>query len=698
MATITHDNNDVASDAELPKAPQLPENYYELFEVDSNATVPVIRQAYRRLCLQWHPDRHQDAAIAAKAFHHIQTAYVTLSNPQLRQQYNQHGHHHTARAAATAQPIDTGNELFQVEREAATYQASLSLLQRLPVLEQQFQLETGSLELEVAGSHLAACDPLDATCVLSVVDSQLDQGGLNACLCTTHARLHQCNRHCTSKQVYCRLFAKCIHRHWLVDVQSAWSVQVSEPSDPERPAHPYWFNPKIGMSVWKADDEASPPDVTTQPHTCTAGQCTFQHLLGRLWVCRLSCAQHVCTPTQCQQRLPLEKQSHDNTDSFDSYCWVTGQIYAGGEHSDRQLDGLTAAESAALAAAEQLDPGCGSSGSEARLIVSRQGQGAARRHRGERKDNQAMHQSLQSPRETSSHTSPSHSTGDASPTHESSLAYIEELAMSKRAQARDHQEQEQRRIEQLKADRQDDGSPVLGEEEGDNWSTSWDNADNNDVKPNIAKRSAAMAESDAHCPSKRAKRTDHSVVWVEDQPQTSRSSIKRLQMSLLAEDMCRLHNLVAPPPERRREGKEAESFYGEYVTAVLDQPDHDKAQVGDYDTMEALGGGGREVVEEEAEDELLLQGAAELEEDRLRSIQQLETQCIEWTTDPTLGKDGGQNAHGGALRVYDGRVFQLVQEQPPAPRTRPQALRAGLFELADTTTRFSPRLPNQPSS
>ena len=149
--------------------------------------------------------------------------------------------------------------------------------------------------------------------------------------------------------------------------------------------------------------------------------------------------------------------------------------------------------------------------------------------------------------------------------------------------------------------------------------------------------------------------------------------------------------------------------------------------MGDYDTMEALGGGGREVVEEvranappslmhallleslaecmadphrgcmlvfqEAEDELQLQEAAELEEDRLRSLQQLEKQCIEWTTDPGLGKDGGCNEHGGALRVYDGRVFQLVQEQPPSPRTRPQALRAGLFALADTASRFDPRLP-----
>jgi hypothetical protein len=97
---------------------------------------------------------------------------------------------------------------------------------------------------------------------------------------------------------------------------------------------------------------------------------------------------------------------------------------------------------------------------------------------------------------------------------------------------------------------------------------------------------------------------------------------------------------------------------------------------------------------QEAEDELQLQEAAELEEDRLRSLQHLEKQYIEWTTDPGLGKDGGLNEHGGALRVYEGRVFQLVQEQPAPPKTRPQALRAGLFALADTTTRFSPKLPS----
>jgi DnaJ-domain-containing protein 1 len=606
VASSIVDND--AVQARLAEAQQLPRNYYELFGVDSSATTSAVRQAYRHLCtlqpatvvlsspqtnsfvtgnrlssrclavgLQWHPDRHREPSIAAAivtAFHHIQSAYDTLSNPELRAQYNTHGHARRARQTRSAKPIDTGNELFQVEREATTYQASLSLLQRLTVLEQQYHLETGSLELQVAGSHLAACDAADSTCVLFVVDNHLDSGGLNACLCSTHARLHQCNQHCTSKLTYCPLFAQCIHRHWLSDVQSAWSVQVSETTDPERPAHPYWFNPQIGKSAWKTETDTRPPEFNVQQHTCTAGTCSFKYLLGRLWVCRESCALHVCTPTQCQQRQPLNAQSPDNIDNFDTYCWITGQIYAGGEHADCHLDGLTPAEATALAAAEQLDPGCGSSGAEARLVVSRRVEGKGRRYRGERAEVGSSTQSLLSPRETSSQASPSHSAGgDTSPVHESSLAYIAQLTAAKRQQSRRQQDEEAARIQQLKAERQDDDVP---DEDGlDDGLDVWARDPPTEAEHSTGKRTAAI-DAECNIRSKRAKRLGDERVWLEEHPSTATSTIRALRMSMLATDLYRLHNLVAPAPGRQTSGKEAESFYGEYVTAVLDQPDHDK--------------------------------------------------------------------------------------------------------------------------
>ena len=60
-------------------------NYYELFSLPSDASLADIRQRYRTLSLTHHPDRGGTTEHMAR----LNAAYRTLSNPQLRYDYDQ---------------------------------------------------------------------------------------------------------------------------------------------------------------------------------------------------------------------------------------------------------------------------------------------------------------------------------------------------------------------------------------------------------------------------------------------------------------------------------------------------------------------------------------------------------------------------------------------------------------------------------
>ena len=64
-------------------------NYYELLDVDQNASTKEITKAYRKTALLIHPDRHQKhSEWATVAFKHLQHVYDTLINPELRAEYD----------------------------------------------------------------------------------------------------------------------------------------------------------------------------------------------------------------------------------------------------------------------------------------------------------------------------------------------------------------------------------------------------------------------------------------------------------------------------------------------------------------------------------------------------------------------------------------------------------------------------------
>ncbi len=67
-------------------------DYYEILGVSKTASADEIKKSYRKLALQYHPDRNPDNKEAEEKFKEAAEAYEVLSTPQKRQKYDQFGH------------------------------------------------------------------------------------------------------------------------------------------------------------------------------------------------------------------------------------------------------------------------------------------------------------------------------------------------------------------------------------------------------------------------------------------------------------------------------------------------------------------------------------------------------------------------------------------------------------------------------
>lgn len=65
--------------------------YYELLGVPRNASGEEIKKAFRKLAMQYHPDRNQGNKKSEEKFKEISEAYAVLSDPDKRRQYDQFG-------------------------------------------------------------------------------------------------------------------------------------------------------------------------------------------------------------------------------------------------------------------------------------------------------------------------------------------------------------------------------------------------------------------------------------------------------------------------------------------------------------------------------------------------------------------------------------------------------------------------------
>jgi len=72
--------------------PSVKRDYYEILGVQRGATDQEIKSAYRKLALQYHPDRNPNNPDAEEKFKECSEAYAVLADSEKREMYNRFGH------------------------------------------------------------------------------------------------------------------------------------------------------------------------------------------------------------------------------------------------------------------------------------------------------------------------------------------------------------------------------------------------------------------------------------------------------------------------------------------------------------------------------------------------------------------------------------------------------------------------------
>lgn len=100
-------------------------DYYQVLGVDRNATLQKIKEAYRKLAFQYHPDRNRGNPSAVEKMKEINEAYAVLSDPRKKKDYDmfheQYGPYGYDRfkQSYSEQDIFRGSDIHQVFEEMA---------------------------------------------------------------------------------------------------------------------------------------------------------------------------------------------------------------------------------------------------------------------------------------------------------------------------------------------------------------------------------------------------------------------------------------------------------------------------------------------------------------------------------------------------------------------------------------------------
>src|SRR5207253_7590433 len=76
----------------LPTVMANKRDYYEVLSVSKTASETEITKSYRKLAMQFHPDRNVGDAEAEVKFKEVAEAYEVLRDPQKRDRYDRYGH------------------------------------------------------------------------------------------------------------------------------------------------------------------------------------------------------------------------------------------------------------------------------------------------------------------------------------------------------------------------------------------------------------------------------------------------------------------------------------------------------------------------------------------------------------------------------------------------------------------------------
>ena len=67
-------------------------DYYDILNVNKGSSANEIKKAYRKVAMQYHPDKNPDNKEAENKFKEAAEAYSVLSDDEKRNRYDQLGH------------------------------------------------------------------------------------------------------------------------------------------------------------------------------------------------------------------------------------------------------------------------------------------------------------------------------------------------------------------------------------------------------------------------------------------------------------------------------------------------------------------------------------------------------------------------------------------------------------------------------
>ena len=82
-------------------------DYYAVLGIAANATLAEIKNTYRKMASQYHPDKNASSEAPAK-FRKVQEAYEVLSDVDKRKAFDEN-----RRRSLLDSPIDTAHEIWQ---------------------------------------------------------------------------------------------------------------------------------------------------------------------------------------------------------------------------------------------------------------------------------------------------------------------------------------------------------------------------------------------------------------------------------------------------------------------------------------------------------------------------------------------------------------------------------------------------------